>query len=202
VLVLLCSWAVDPATVGGLERAVFRSVNELPGWIYPPTWVLMQFGTFITIPLSAAAAVLMRSVRLGCELLVAGIGAWLLAKLVKDLFPRGRPGALLDAVELRGVGAGGRGFPSGHAAVAAAMAFVLFAWLPGRWRWLPVGLGAIVCFGRVYVGAHLPLDVVGGAALGVAVGALTTALGGRRVETGAASDPGTASHPGTAVRHP
>ena len=32
------------------------------------------------------------------------------------------------------------------------------------------GLAAFVSFARVHVGAHLPLDVVGGACLGVALG--------------------------------
>jgi membrane-associated phospholipid phosphatase len=35
---------------------------------------------------------------------------------------------------------------------------------------------AAVFFTRMYVGAHLPLDMVGGAALGVAVGALVRLL--------------------------
>ena len=40
------------------------------------------------------------------------------------------------------------------------------------------GLAAGVCVGRVFVGAHLPLDVVAGGAVGVAVGAvLDWALG-------------------------
>ena len=34
----------------------------------------------------------------------------------------------------------------------------------------------VVFFTRMYVGAHLPLDMVGGAALGVAVGALVRLL--------------------------
>jgi membrane-associated phospholipid phosphatase len=37
-------------------------------------------------------------------------------------------------------------------------------------RWVLVVLAALVGLGRVYVGAHLPLDVIGGAALGVAAG--------------------------------
>ena len=106
------------------------------------------------------------------------MGTWLLAKVVKDAFPRGRPGAILEEATLRGIGAGGRGYPSGHAAVSAASSFGLWAYLPRRWRWVPVGLTGIVCLARVYVGAHLPLDVVGGAALGVATGALATFLGG------------------------
>ena len=42
----------------------------------------------------------------------------------------------------------------------------------GFWRWIVVGAAGFVCLARMYVGAHLPLDVVGGAALGVAVGAI------------------------------
>ncbi|MEX2274499.1 MAG: phosphatase PAP2 family protein [Actinomycetota bacterium] len=108
----------------------------------------------------------------------AGVGTWLLAKVIKDTFPRDRPGAIFEESILRGIGAGGRGYPSGHAAVAAAISFVLWAYLPRRWRWVPVVLTIIVCLARVYVGAHLPLDVIGGAALGVATGAVATFLGG------------------------
>jgi len=40
-------------------------------------------------------------------------------------------------------------------------------------------LVVVVCLTRVYVGAHLPLDVIGGAGLGVAVGGVVRLLFGR-----------------------
>jgi undecaprenyl-diphosphatase len=59
-------------------------------------------------------------------------------------------------------------FPSGHAATSFAAATVLTFALP---RLTPLWLliAAAVGFSRVYVGVHYPLDIVGGAALGVAV---------------------------------
>jgi len=41
--------------------------------------------------------------------------------------------------------------------------------------WVAAG---VTCFGRVYVGAHLPLDILGGAALGWAVGSFVLILVG------------------------
>ena len=63
---------------------------------------------------------------------------------------------------------GSLGFPSGHAAVAAALTAVVAAHLSRRW--LIIALGSAVILGRLYVGAHLPLDVVGGVALGAVAG--------------------------------
>jgi membrane-associated phospholipid phosphatase len=40
-------------------------------------------------------------------------------------------------------------------------------------------MAVFVCVARVYVGAHLPLDVVGGAALGLAAGTGVRLLFGR-----------------------
>jgi membrane-associated phospholipid phosphatase len=72
------------------------------------------------------------------------------------------------------------GFPSGHAAAAAAFA-VIVAWLVGRSRLRPAtqaGVCALVLLAAVLVGlariqlrAHWPSDVLGGWALGIACAA-------------------------------
>jgi undecaprenyl-diphosphatase len=56
----------------------------------------------------------------------------------------------------------------------------VFVLLPARWRWIPVVLAVLVALARVFVGVHFPLDVLGGAALGVAVGALAATVPGVR----------------------
>jgi undecaprenyl-diphosphatase len=138
----------------------------------------MQLGNALVVPASAAVAAFLRRWRLAAELLLAGAGTYLLAKVVKGIVPRGRPNGLLSDVVIRGAEAHGRGYISGHAATLTALAAVAWPWLGRRGRIAVVVLVGVVCLTRVYVGAHLPLDVVGGAALGLAVaGAVRLVLG-------------------------
>lgn len=155
------------------ESEIFAALNQLPAWVTPPLYVLMQAGQFGMVPATAFLAGLMRRRRLARALVTAGSVSWVAARVVKHLANRGRPDAHLDGVVVRGKEWTGLGFPSGHAAVAASLAAVaapeLAAWIrPLTWTFV-----AVVGVSRVHVGAHLPVDTVGGAALGIAVGNLT-----------------------------
>ncbi|MFC4060130.1 bifunctional phosphatase PAP2/diacylglycerol kinase family protein [Planomonospora corallina] len=77
-------------------------------------------------------------------------------------------------------------FPSGHSASAAAFAAAVAMEAP-RAVAVPVGLlAAGVCFSRVYTGVHYPGDVLAGAAVGVAAGAITLRLWPEAAEAGRA----------------
>jgi membrane-associated phospholipid phosphatase len=60
-------------------------------------------------------------------------------------------------------------FPSGHAMSAFAVAAAIAVLAP-RTRWLVFGVAAVIGFSRVYLGVHYWIDVLAGAALGLAIG--------------------------------
>lgn len=153
------------------ERTTFRLLNDLPDWIDGPIRIVTQAGWIGAVPIVAAIAALARRRRVAVDLAVAGGLAWVLAKVIKDVAHRGRPGVLLEEVILRGVPATGHGFVSGHAAVAAALATIASSEVSRRTRRALWAVVWVVAAARVYSGAHLPLDVVGGAALGWTLGA-------------------------------
>ena len=76
-------------------------------------------------------------------------------------------------------------FPSGHTSTSFACAYVISRLAPRLT--IPVFvLAALIGFSRVYVGVHYPLDIVGGAALGIGVAtALRLLVTGRRRSAGA-----------------
>lgn len=169
--VLVISWLLALSDkVSRPEESVFRVFNDLPDWLEAPSWPFMQLGALALVPAVAGLVYLVwRRWQPAAAVLGAGAAAWLLAKLVKEFVGRGRPEALLTEVNLRPAWEG-LGYVSGHAAVAFAMAMVVSPLLGPVGRSLVWTAAAATGVLRMYTAAHLPLDVVGGAALGVVVG--------------------------------
>jgi membrane-associated phospholipid phosphatase len=131
----------------------------------------MQAGTFGTVPAVATVALLARRPRVAAVLALGGTAAWVLAKAVKPLGGRPRPAGVLDDVRIRERIAGDLGWVSGHTAVATALGLTAAPELPAWSRPVLAGVVGATAFGRMYVGAHLPLDLVGGAGLGMLIAA-------------------------------
>lgn len=174
VLLVTCGLVASSGRVGSVERHVFRAVNNLPTWLYRPLWVFQQFGNlFVALAIGVAIAALLR--RWWVALAVVGAAALKLAgeRTVKDVVQRSRPGTTIGSIHARGnVPLHGLSFVSGHSVIVTAVATLLTPLLRGNWKLVPWVFVVLNGVARIYVGAHNPLDVIGGAGLGLLIGGL------------------------------
>lgn len=165
-------WSASVARRGvpAWDAVAFRRINDLPDTLAPFVWLPMQAGA-LGAPLAIGTLVAGRGDRaLGLRIAGTGLAAWAGAKALKKATARGRPGDHDDATVLRmGSADHGLGYPSGHAAVVATLVGALTESRRGALTALGIALTGVVGMSRIYVGAHYPLDVIGGYALGAAI---------------------------------
>lgn len=161
----------SPATAA--ELRVFRAVNGAPDGLEPLMHLTRLVGTLTTSAVVAAGARATGRHRLVGTALVAGAAQRLIEVCLKRAVGRRRPLDLVADSQQRVTGPVSSGaFPSGHAAAAFLAATLTRP--PGSLPLAACTYAAAtgVAAARVYQGVHLPLDAVGGAALGVLVGSL------------------------------
>jgi membrane-associated phospholipid phosphatase len=174
VATALAAWAVSGGTVGAFERAVFRLVNGLPDGLRPFLYGFQLLGVLGVPLVLAAVALVLRRWRLALGLVLLVPAKLLVEKeVLKTLVRRERPGTTIPDAVLRDVPSAGPSFPSGHAIIVFGIVVLIAPYLRHRWQLLlAVALAVLNSLARVYLGAHAPLDVVGGAFAGIAIGAL------------------------------
>ena len=163
--------ALSPAyCMYSTDLALFHWINGFAG-----RWATLDFLMVATTRYSPA---IFASVLLACwarwrapwqrGAALAGIAALLalgLGQLGNLIFPRSRP-FVVTAATMLVPHAPDSSFPSDHAILAFAVTVVLATVNRTLSAWL-AAFGALVLVSRVFVGAHYPTDVIGGAAVGV-----------------------------------
>lgn len=162
------------------EVAATELVNALPGVIVDALEVVMQLGTTPAIFLVAAITIVVSDTdwrRALVAVILAGGLSWAASHVAKDVVERPRPAAYTNELVIRS-GASGHGWPSTH--VSTATGTLVSAALVARRRpTAAVGLAGVVGLGRMAVGVHLPLDVLGGLGLGVAIAVVVVEIADR-----------------------
>jgi undecaprenyl-diphosphatase len=175
VLFVPAALVARSGTVGDLEASIFRAINGLPEWLFPVANAAQFLGVLAIGPIVAAAALLARRPRLAiAALMVTALKLLVERGVVWELVQRERPGTSTPGAIVRGTTpVTGLSFVSGHMILVAGLACVVQPYLRGRWRLAPWATVGVVAFARIYLGAHNPLDVVGGVGIGLIVGGLT-----------------------------
>ena len=156
--------------VAGIDR---RVTTWMFGW--PDAWrgtmrAAWRLATRrVALVWIALALLVWRRPQPAVAMTAAGLAAWGLALLTKEVVGRARPTEALLGGSARDPLVG-HGYPSAHAALAAALVVPVMAVAPRWCRPILVAAVVLVAVSRVYSGAQFALDTLGGLALGTMCG--------------------------------
>lgn len=182
LVVAVTLWLALHPGAGAAQSDIVRWMNDPP----PPfgTVLAVTNSFFRPVPLAVLCAALagwvlttargmtrwevLRAAPLGLAL------SELVTQVLKRVADQPRPTASIPGLDVHGYPKDpyGNAYPSAHTAVAVGLVAALWPWLTRPQRAVGLLVALLVALNRLYIGAHWPVDVLGGAAIGLLAGAL------------------------------
>lgn len=174
--------AIADSSSSSLDYTVFRAVNGLAERSPALDAVMIASAKYLPIVFALALVALWLSWRPRNQrgALLAGASALIalgLGQLIGKALPRPRP-YLSHAVHQLIPPSLDTSFPSDHATLGFAVAVMVWRY-DRHWGVALLLLATLLAFARVFVGAHYPGDVLGGAVLGALTSVVLAALSER-----------------------
>jgi undecaprenyl-diphosphatase len=159
-------WASKDTAAAAVGNEIFRAIYNLPDGLRPIMLAVTQLGSIYVFFIIVGLYYLKSHYRVVLRLLLSGSLAYLITGVAKDLWGSARPFELLPGITSLELFVRGSGFPSGHVALATAVALTLAYYWPPKYRAVLVLWIIGVATSRMYLGVHAFWDVVGGFAIG------------------------------------
>jgi undecaprenyl-diphosphatase len=181
------------------DESLFRLLNEVPAAaatvLTPMSHLFHPAGITVVVVLIVGYVLARnRSILPVAAGACAAAVAWLLANAAKAIADRPRPYQVIADAVLRQQPAHGTSFPSSHTAVTLAVVIALVPFVARPVAAAGIGYAVLVGWSRIYLGVHYPLDVLGGAGIGMVTGGvILLALGALFRRAGQLAD--TPEHP-------
>lgn len=161
------------------QRVIDLRTPQFDNFLVAASWPInLVPATFITLLLSLAVAIGLRTWQTGLYLSLSVLLAYLVTHWLKILLGRQRPPVQVHLILEQQFS-----YPSGHATTITALCAGLM--IVGYWaryrRWAKILMlaifipwSALICFSRLYLGVHWPTDVIAGIMVGLGVPLLTS----------------------------
>ena len=165
----------------GLDIQIVEILNAVAGKSFLADWIIVFFASYLGYMMALAVVglalvtVLARFRylrRKNGELFILVVLSTVAARLgvteiIRFFYNRPRPFEVFEGVRQLVEHSSGGSFPSGHAALAFALATSVFL-VHRRWGILFFVLALAVGLGRIAAGIHWPTDILAGAIIGIA----------------------------------
>ena len=158
-LLFLNSWTGHSVVLDTIFTAIGEWAVYLVPFLLIGVWVWITYGKEIKHRAQQKLTIL--------QAVIAGLFSWVvLNSIIGHFYFRARPFAGVGGVKEVLIHRPDKSFPSDHASFLFSIGFyfILAGWK--RTGWTVIIAGVLVSLGRVILGVHYPLDIVGGLAIG------------------------------------